>query len=60
LGAALGQQALNHDLIAFNTVGETLRCISAPAAYDWAWSDLFDMDGMLGVSIVNESGTMLD
>jgi hypothetical protein len=31
-----GQQARNHDLIAFNTVSETFRCISAPAAFDWS------------------------
>ncbi|XP_039787008.1 uncharacterized protein LOC120653306 [Panicum virgatum] len=55
-----GQRFLKHELIAFDTVAESFRRISAPADYNWAWSDLFDMDGMLGVSSVNESETMVE
>ncbi|CAO2038022.1 unnamed protein product [Urochloa humidicola] len=55
-----GQRSLNQDLIAFDTVGESFRCIGAPAGYNWVWSDLFDMDGMLGVSNVNKSQTMVE
>ncbi|CAL5022670.1 unnamed protein product [Urochloa decumbens] len=55
-----GQQSLNQDLIVFDTVSESFRCISAPAAYNWACSDLFDMYGMLGVSNVNQSQAMVE